>query len=79
MMWGAAASERDGIVTVLAANDNSPAEYLDIYATKQGNGFESLEPIRECVRAAYGTYATRGASGLIVQHDNGSQYVSRQF
>lgn len=83
MMWGTDGTgvwtERDGLVTVFAAIDHSTAECVGIHATKHANRFEALEPIRQGVRAAYGSYAARVASGLLVRHDNGSQYVSRHF
>jgi len=83
MMWGTDGTrvwtERDGLVTVFPAIDHSTAECVGIHATKNANRLEALEPIRQGVRAAYGSYAAHIASGLLVRHDNGSQYVSRHF
>jgi len=72
-------TERDGLVTVFAAIDHATAECVGIHAARHANRFEALEPIRQGVRAAYGSYAAHIASGLLVRHDNGSQYVNRHF
>ena len=45
------------LVTVFAAIDHKTAECVGIHATKNANRFEALEPIRQGVRAAYGSYA----------------------
>lgn len=52
---------------------------MGIHATKHADGFEALEPIRQGVCGACGSYAAHVASGLIVRHDNRSQNVSRHF
>jgi len=70
---------RDGLATVFAAIDHATAECVGIHATKHANRFEALEPIRQGVRAAYGSCAAHSVSGLIVRDDHGSQYVSRHF
>jgi len=41
--------------------------------------FEALEPIRQGVRAVYGRFRTRIATGLRLGHDHGSQYISDDF
>jgi transposase InsO family protein len=38
--------------------------------------FEALEPLRQGVRACFGTFAEGVASGLKVRHDHGNQFVA---
>jgi transposase InsO family protein len=82
-MWGtdatAAFTLEDGQVTVFAAVDHRTAECVGIHAAKPGTRYEALEPVRQGVRARFGTVGALVAAGLAVRHDHGSQYVSDAF
>lgn len=82
-MWGTDATAtltlEDGQATVFIAVDHCTAECIGIHAAKVGTRFEALEPIRQAVKARYGAYSAAIAAGLVLRHDNGSQYVSDAF
>lgn len=50
-----------------------------IHAAKYGSRHEALEPIRQAVKRVFGEYETQVATGLLIRHDHGSQYVSHDF
>jgi len=83
VMWGtdatAAWTLRQGQVTVFAALDHHSGECLGIHAAKYGTRHEALEPIRQAVKRVYDEYDVGVASGLLLRHDHGSQYVSHDF
>ena len=83
VMWGtdatAAWTLRQGQVTVFAALDHHSGECLGIHAAKYGTRHEALEPVRQAVKRVYGEYDAGVASGLLLRHDHGSQYVSHDF
>ena len=83
VMWGTDATsvwtEREGMVTVFAAIDHATAECVGIHAAKYGSRFEALEPIRQGVRAHFGSFVAGVGTGLKLRHDHGSQYVSHHF
>jgi len=39
----------------------------------------ALEPIRQAVRGSFGAVGKDVAKGLSIRHDNGSQYMSKDF
>ena len=53
--------------------------HIGIHSALQGTRFEALEPIRQRIREHYGSSASQAASGLVLRHDNGSQYTSSYF
>lgn len=83
VMWGTDATAtwtiRQGQVTVFAALDHFSGECLGIHAAKYGNRHEALEPIRQAIKRVYGDYDADVATGLLLRHDHGSQYVSHDF
>jgi len=83
VMWGTDATAtwtlKQGQVTVFAAVDHFTGECLGIHAAKYGTRHEALEPIRQAVKRVYGTYDARVATGLLLRHDHGSQYISHDF
>jgi putative transposase len=83
VMWGtdatAAWTLRQGQVTVFATVDHFSGECLGIHAAKYGTRHEALEPIRQAIRGVYGRYDAEVACGVLLRHDHGSQYVSRDF
>ncbi len=83
VLWGTDATScvtlREGTATIFVAVDHCTAECMGIHAAKVGTRFEALEPLRQGIRAAFGTYAAGCAPGLAVRHDHGSQYMSDLF
>lgn len=82
-MWGTDATGTqtvdEGQVTVFVAVDHGTMECVGIHAAKYATRFEALEPIRQGVRRSFGGYGKGVASGLVLRHDHGSQFVSRDF
>ncbi len=83
VMWGTDATsawtQRQGQVTVFATVDHYTGECLGIHAAKYGSRHEALEPIRQAVKRIYGAYDRQVATGLLLRHDHGSQFVSRDY
>jgi transposase InsO family protein len=82
-MWGIDATGtftlEEGQVTVFVAVDHCTTECIGIHAAKYATRFEALEPIRQAVRRSFDDYCEGIATGLILRHDHGSQFVSRAF
>jgi putative transposase len=82
-MWGAdmtaTYTREDGQVAIFIAVDHYSAACVGIHAAKQGTRFEALEPIRQGVRTAFGTFGQDIAQGLMLRHDHGSHYMSHVF
>ncbi len=83
VMWGTdmtlTVTTGEGKACVFAAVDHCTWECLGIHASKKGNRFEALEPIRQAVKDRFGAYSKDVAIGLGVRHDNGTQYLSDHF
>ncbi len=83
VMWGtdatAAVTLVEGAATIFAAIDHCTAECVGIHAAKYGDRFEALEPVRQGVRAHFGSIAPAVAAGLALRHDHGSVYLSADF
>jgi transposase InsO family protein len=81
-MWG---TDQTGTMTaeghafIFIAVDHCTAECLGIHATRRGNRFEALEPIRQGGRRVFGAYDAEIAVGLKLRHDHGSQFISRHY
>jgi transposase InsO family protein len=82
-MWGMDATScltrREGNATVFVVVDHCAAECIGIHAARPGTRFEAVEPLRQGVRALFGGYTDKIATGLQARHDHGSQYVSDYF
>ncbi len=81
-MWGTdgtATLTGEGQATIFIAVDHCTQECIGIHSALQGTRFEALEPIRQGIREHYGSYTSQVASGLVLRHDNGSQYTSSSF
>ena len=82
-MWGtdftSTQTIEDGQVAVFIAIDHCTSEGVGIHASKRANRFEALEPLRQGVRARFGSYEQSAAKGLKVRHDHGTQYVAAAF
>ena len=83
VMWGtdltSCVTVQEGTATVFVTVDHHTAECLGIHAAKLATRFEALEPLRQGIRAVFGTYDAGCAAGLQLRHDHGSQYLSDHF
>ena len=64
---------------VFVAVDHCTTECIGLHAAKRGTRFEALEPIRQGVRARFGTIGEGVARGLRLRHDHGSNYLADDF
>jgi putative transposase len=82
-MWGMDATScltrQEGTATVFVVVDHCASECIGVHAAKPGTRFEAVEPLRQGVRAIFGSYEEGIAAGLQARHDHGSQYVSDYF
>ncbi len=82
-LWGTDMTEtitaRDGVARVFVAVDHANSEVVGIHASRSGNRFEALEPIRQGVLHHFGTIGPGVAAGLTLRHDHGSNYMSGDF
>jgi putative transposase len=82
-MWGTdmttTVTTGEGQVCVFIAVDHCTAECIGVHASKSGNRFEALEPIRQGVREHFSDFARGIAAGLAIRHDHGSVYLSDDF
>ena len=82
-MWGtdmtATVTTEEGQVCVFVAVDHCTGECVGLHASKSGNRFEALEPIRQGVRGHFGGFDRGIAKGLAIRHDHGSSYMSDDF
>lgn len=82
MMWGAdmtQATTRDGTASIFVVIDHYSAEILGIHAALVGNRYEAIESIKQAVCTTGRRYAEGSCKGLVLRHDNGSQYISKDF
>ncbi|XHO96446.1 integrase core domain-containing protein [Azospirillum sp. A26] len=83
VMWGTDMTETitvaEGGARVFIAVDHANSEVVGIYASKSGNRFESLEPVRQGVRRHFGSIGPGIAVRLKLGHDHGSNYMSGDF
>lgn len=82
-MWGTdmttTVTTREGQVYVFIAIDHCTAECLGVHASKSGDRFEALEPLRQGIREYFGGFDRGIAEGLAIRHDHGSAYMSDDF
>jgi transposase InsO family protein len=82
-MWGTdmttTVTTGEGHVCVFVAVDHCTSECVGIHASRSGNRFEALEPLRQGVREQFGAFEKAIASGLAIRHDHGSAYMSDDF
>ena len=83
VMWGTDMTTtltlNEGNASVFLAVDHCSLECVGIHAASCGTRFEALEPIHQGVRHSFGAFGPEVGAGLTLRHDNGSQYVSRDF
>jgi transposase InsO family protein len=83
VMWGTDMTETvtlaGGRARVFVAVDHCSGECVGSHAAPSGNRFEALEPIRQGVLSRFGGIGPDVARGLVLRHDHGSNYMSRDF
>ena len=83
VMWGtdmtATVTVGEGAACVFVAVDHCTTECIGLHAATRGTRFEALEPIRQGVRARFGTIGEGVARGLRLRHDHGSNYLADDF
>jgi len=82
VMWGTDATSvltREGVATVFITVDHCTSECVGLHAARRGTRQEALEPLRQGVRASFGGYEAKVATGLSLRHDHGSQFMSDDY
>jgi putative transposase len=69
----------EGTVWIFAAVEHWNAECVGIHASKSGDRFNAMEPVRQGLKKHFGVLAAKIAEGLALRSDHGSQYVSDHF
>ena len=69
----------EGQASIFVTVDHASTECLGIHAARRATRFEALEPLRQAVRFAFGTFGQGSADGLKLRHDHGSQFVADDF
>lgn len=82
-MWGTdgtlTQTVEEGTVWIFAAIEHWNAECVGIHASKSGDRFEAMEPVKQGLKKHYGTLTAKIAAGLALRCDHGSQYTSDHF
>ncbi len=82
-MWGTDGTTtqvvEEGTVWIFGAVEHFNAECVGIHASKSGDRFNAMEPVKQGIEKHYGAIGRGIAEGLAVRSDHGSQYVSDHF
>jgi putative transposase len=82
-MWGtdqtSTVTVEEGEAQVFVNVDHCTGECLGIHASKSGNRFEALEPVRQAVTEVFGSIEKGIAAEVALRHDHGSNYMSYDF
>lgn len=82
-IWGtdmtATWTANHGKAHVWALVDHHTGECLGIHASKGANRYEAMEPLNQAVSTIFGNHEKDTANGILLRHDHGSQYTSRDF
>jgi putative transposase len=82
-IWGGDMTETvttaEGRAYVLIAVDHCSGEFVGAHAASDASRWEALEPIRQGVAKHFGSLDAGAATGLILRHDHGSNYMSNDF
>ncbi len=82
-MWGTDGTTtqvvEEGTVWIFGAVEHFNAECVGIHASKSGDRFNAMEPVKQGIRKHYGGIGKDTAKGLALRNDHGSQYVSGYF
>ncbi len=66
-------------VYVFIAVDHCSGELVGNHASSSASRWKALEPIRQGVAKHFGAVTESVAAGLILRHDNGSNYLADDF
>ena len=69
----------EGRAYVFIAVDHCSGELIGTHASSSASRWEALEPIRQGVAKHFGAVTEDVAAGLILRHDNGSNYLADDF
>lgn len=82
-MWGTDGTTtqvvEEGTVWIFGAVEHFNAECVGIHASKSGDRFNAMEPVKQGIKKHYGAIGKGIAKGLSLRNDHGSQYVSGHF
>ena len=81
-MWGTDMTSTwtgQGQACLFVAVDHCTCECIGIHASRSGNRWQALGPLRQGVRCYLGGFAAAVAPGLEIRHDHGSAYLSDDF
>jgi transposase InsO family protein len=81
-MWGTDLTSTltgEGQASIFVTVDHCSTECVGIHAARRATRFEALEPLRQGVRTAFGSFAGGIAGGLKLRHDHGSQFVADDY
>jgi putative transposase len=81
-MWGTDLTSTmtgEGQASIFVTVDHCSTECVGIPAARRATRFEALEPLRQGVRTAFGSFAASSAGGLKLRHDHGSQFVADDY
>ena len=82
-MWGTDGTTtqvvEEGTVWIFGAVEHFNAECVGIHASKSGDRFNAMEPVKQGIKKHYGAIGKDVAKGLALRSDHGSQYVSDHF
>ncbi|MBX6723224.1 MAG: IS3 family transposase [Dactylosporangium sp.] len=82
-LWGTDATrfytEEDGWCWFFGAIDHHAEDIVGWHVAQVGDRFAAAEPVRMGVRREFGVSGRDVARGLILRHDHGPQYMSRDF
>jgi transposase InsO family protein len=82
-MWGTDMTQTvttgEGRAYVFIAVDHCSGELVGTHASSSASRWEALEPIRQGVAKHFGAVTENVAAGLILRHDNGSNYLADDF
>src|SRR5512133_1242207 len=83
VLWGTDMTQSvtltEGVAHVFVAVDHCNSECVGIHADKSANRFQALEPVRQGVRRHFGAIGKNMATGLMLRHDHGPNYMSDDF
>ncbi len=82
-MWGTDGTTtqvvEEGTVWIFGTVEHFNAECVGIHASKSGDRFNAMEPVKQGIKKHYGTISQDIAKGLTLRNDHGSQYESGSF
>ena len=82
-MWGTDMTQTvttaKGRAYVFIAVDHCSGELVGTHASSSASRWQALEPIRQGVSKHFGAVEENVAAGLILRHDNGSNYLTDGF